>query len=120
DAVVGIVPVEPGLGDAGLVQRFDTPGRALAQLLQFAELDRLGGARLRAGRLLAHAEPDVAEGALEHASAPGPLLEHPVGAGGDAVAAAVADIGLHDHGPELGAEDRPGRAHVQAGGVRAV
>ena len=35
-------------------------------------------------------------------------------------AAAVADVVLHHHGAELGAEQRPGRAHVEAPGVRAV
>ena len=37
-----------------------------------------------------------------------------------AVAAAVADVVLHHHGAELGAEQRTGRAHVQAAGVGAV
>ena len=38
----------------------------------------------------------------------------------DAVAAAVAHVGLQDHGVELGADERAGRAGVQAAGVRAV
>ena len=47
-------------------------------------------------------------------------VDHAVGAGRDAVAAAVADVVLHDDGAELRAEQRPGRADVEAGGVRAV
>ena len=50
----------------------------------------------------------------------GAPLDHPERAGRHAVAAAVADVVLHDDGAELGAEQRPGRAHVQAAGVRAV
>src|SRR3712207_8124919 len=48
------------------------------------------------------------------------LFRSAVGAGRHAVAAAVADVALHHHGAELGAEQRPGRADVQAAGVRAV
>src|SRR5207302_7565310 len=49
-----------------------------------------------------------------------PLVEHAERAGGDAVAATVADVLLHDDRAELGAEQRARRAHVEAGGVRAV
>src|SRR3712207_9063145 len=48
------------------------------------------------------------------------LFRSAVGAGRHAVAAAVADVALHHHGAELGAEQRAGRADVQAAGVRAV
>jgi hypothetical protein len=36
------------------------------------------------------------------------------------VAAAVADVGLDVDGVELGADERAGRADVEAGGVRSV
>src|SRR6478735_5856166 len=49
-----------------------------------------------------------------------PAFDDPEGARCHAVAAAVADVVLHDDGPELGAEERAGRAHVEAGGVGAV
>ena len=65
---------------------------ALAQLLQLAELDRVGRARLGAGRLLPDAEPVVAERALEDAPVVLALVEDAVGARRDAVAAAVADV----------------------------
>src|SRR3954451_840508 len=40
--------------------------------------------------------------------------------GRGAVAAAVAHVGLEDHGLELRADERAGRAGVEAAGVRAV
>src|SRR3546814_6126778 len=42
------------------------------------------------------------------------------GAGRYAIAAAVADVLLHDHGVELGAENRAGRAGFQTGRGVAV
>src|SRR4029453_10067415 len=47
-------------------------------------------------------------------------VDDPERAGGHAVAAAVADVGLDDHGAELGPEQRPGRADLQARGRAAV
>src|SRR5439155_11712768 len=49
-----------------------------------------------------------------------PLVEHAEGARRHAVAAAVADVLLNDDGVELGAEERAGRADIEAGGVGAV
>src|SRR5207245_4225979 len=49
-----------------------------------------------------------------------PLVEDAERARGDAVAAAVADVLLDDDRAELGAEERSGRADVEARGVRAV
>ena len=45
---------------------------------------------------------------------------HAERARGHAVAAAVADVLLHDDRAELGAEERAGRADVEAARVRAV
>ena len=44
----------------------------------------------------------------------------PNGQADDAVPAAVAHVVLDHHGAELGAEQRAGRAHVQAGRLGAV
>ena len=82
-------------------------------------IDSVGQALAQAG-VMSDRQPVVAQGAL-----PGPpvvraLVDDAVRAGGDAVAAAVADVLLDDDGAELGAEQRPGRAHVEAGGVGAV
>src|SRR5262249_779806 len=79
-----------------------------------------GGAGLRAGRQLTAAQPFVAQRAFERPAVASPPLDHPVRAGRHAVPAAVADVVLHHHGAELGAEQRSGRAHVQAGCVRTV
>ena len=49
-----------------------------------------------------------------------PLVDHAERTGRHAVAAAVADVLLDDDRAELGAEERAGRADVEAGGVRAV
>src|SRR5204862_8321669 len=49
-----------------------------------------------------------------------PAREHAERTRRHAVAAAVADVLLHDDGSELGAEERPRRADVEARGVRAV
>src|SRR5581483_6027616 len=73
---------------------------ALPQLREGAELDRLRRAGFRARRLVAALQPVVAERALPHA--------------------AVADVLLHDDRPELRAEERAGRADVEARRVRAV
>ena len=119
-----------------------TPGRLqvghpllgpLPQLVDVAELDRLGGAGLGAGRRLVVEQPVVAEGALLGdarvldrrnvlvlALLPDPAVDDAEGAAGHAVAAPVADVVLHHHGAELGAEQRTGRADVQTPGVRAV
>src|SRR5581483_4568864 len=93
---------------------------ARPQLLERTELDRLGRARLRARRRHALGESVVAERALPRPAVALALIDDAVGAGGDAIAAAVADVLLHDDGAELGAEQRSGRAHVEAGGVGAV
>src|SRR6185437_13191805 len=92
----------------------------LAQLVKRAELDRVRRARLGAGRLKAVADPVVAQRALPGAAVLLALVDDPVRAGGDAVAASVADVFLDHDRAELGAHQRPGRAHVEAGGVRAV
>src|SRR5262249_29390536 len=57
---------------------------------------------------------------LPHAPVALALVEHPEGAGHDAVAAAVADVLLDDDGPELGPEYRAGRADVEASRLGAV
>src|SRR5690606_16723776 len=120
DAVARVLAVQTGAAGPGRVQLPYPVRRALPQLLQRAELDGLGGAGLGAGRFHAGAEPVVAQGALPGASVLGPPLDDPVRAGGHAVAAAVADVLLHDDGAELGTEQRARRAHVEAGGVGAV
>src|SRR3954471_24074978 len=109
------------------------------QLVDLPELDRVGRARLRAGGLVPAFEPVVAERAFpdpavlllpEDRQVQGRLLGRPrrqltlvedaERTGWDAVAAAVADVLLHHDRPVLGAEERSGRADVEAGRMRAV
>src|SRR6202042_822142 len=100
-------------------QLLDAVLSTITQHVELAELDRVGRTRLRAGGFLTDLEAVVAERALEHATIFGPFVEDTVRTGGHAVAAAVADIGLDDDRPELGAEDRTGGADVPAGSGRA-
>src|SRR5581483_101963 len=113
-------PVQPGVGNARLHQLSDPPLGPPSQLVQLPELDRIRRARLRAGRLHTGTEPVVAHRAFPRPAVSATLVDHPVRACGDAVPAPVADVLLHDHGAELRTEQRPSRADVQAGGVRAV
>src|SRR6185437_1569765 len=120
DAVVGVLAVEAGLRDAPLVELFDPVRRALAQLVEFAELDGLSRAGLGAGRLHPVVKSVVAQRALVRRAIEGAPVDDAVWAAGDAVAAAVADVLLHDDGAELGAEQRAGGTDIQAAGVRTV
>src|SRR5262249_40949135 len=65
-------------------------------------------------------EPVVAEGALVGGARPLTEADHPVGAGRDAVPAAVAGLLLDEDCVELGADDRVCWADLQAGRVLAV
>ncbi len=120
DAVGRVGAVEAGLGHARRLQRVDPSRGPGPQLVQRPELDRLGRAGGGARRLQPAPQPVVAHGAFPGPPVPLALVDHPERAGGDAVAAAVADVLLHHHGAELGAHQRPGGAHLQAGGRRAV
>src|SRR5687767_8045012 len=115
DAVVLVGPVQPGARHL----RHALP-RPLPQLVQRAELNRCGRARLRARGRLSVQQAVVAERALPHPTVALALVDDAERAGGHAVAAAIADVLLHDDGAELGAEQRPGGAHLQAACPRAV
>src|SRR6266851_726956 len=90
------------------------------QLVAEAELDRLGGTGLGAGRPEPIVDAVVAEGAL--VGAPGVVVEghHPERARADAVPAAVADVLVDVDGAVLGPVDRPGGAGLEASRLRAV
>src|SRR5205807_4789326 len=116
---VGVAP-QPGPVGAAAVQLRDPGAAALGELVERSEGDRPGGARTDARRLLVDLEAVVAERALVGAVVDVGAGDHPERAGADAVAAAVADVVLHEHGAELGAHDGAGRADVHAAGVLAV
>ena len=94
--------------------------RPPAQLVEVPVLDRVGGAGLGAGRLQPVLQPVVAERTLMRPAVGRAERRHAEGAGGQAVAAAVADVLLDVDRVELGADDRAGRAGLQAAGVDAV
>ncbi len=120
DAVARVVPVQLRALLARHPHALQPRRGTLAQLVERAELDRLGRACLRARRLLASLEAVVAERALPHPPVPAALVEHAERARDDAVAAAVAHVRLHHDGPELRPEQRAGRAHVQTRRLGAV
>src|SRR3954471_22439367 len=93
---------------------------ALAQLVERPKLDRVRGAGLGTGRLHVVAKAVVTEGALPNAPVILTLVEDAERAGDHAVAAAVADVLLHDHRPELGPEERARGADVETARVGAV
>src|SRR5207302_2033269 len=115
--VVGIAAVELRPVPAFALQLRQPRVGALSQLLERSELDRLRRAGLRTRRLVAPLEAVVAERAL-----PDPpvllapqnggrrvgrgldvaLVEHAERTGRHAVAAAVANVLLHDHRAEFG------------------
>src|SRR5262249_47962698 len=91
-----------------------------AQLVEVAELDRLRRAGLRARRDFARLLPVVAKRALERAAVTWPPIDDAERARDDAVAEAVADVGLDVDPAEFGADDRSRRARLEAAGVLAV
>jgi hypothetical protein len=66
----------------------------------------------------------VTEGAFESAAGIGqrlrPAINHAKGTGNNTVTAAVADIVLDEHGADLGADDRTGRAGLETAGFFAM
>src|SRR3989442_4910568 len=94
--------------------------RPRPQLGDRSELYRVRGTRLRARGLEPHLEPVVAEGALLRGARHRVDVDDTERAGGDARAAAVADVGLDHHRVELGADDGAGRTHFQAPCLDAV
>src|SRR5689334_1951513 len=89
---LGAVEVRPVLAPG--VQLGDAAARLLAQFLDRAELDRGGRARLGAGGDQPVALAVEAERALVRQAVDRAPRNHAERAGGDAVGAAVADVGL--------------------------
>ena len=83
-------------------------------------MNRLGRTRFgaRGGHVLPQAV--IAEGALPGTAVLFPAVDDAERAVDDTVAAAVADVGLHVHGVEFGADNRPRRAAFEAAGPGAV
>src|SRR5207237_8773049 len=109
-----------GLAHPLRVQGAHSVGRYPTHFVERSELDRLGRTGRGASRLQVVLQPVVTEGALLGGSGVAIEADHAVGAGGDAVAAAVANVLLDIDGVELGADDGVGRADLEAAGVGAM
>src|SRR5579862_1103229 len=68
DAVVRVAPIQAGAVPPLSPQLLEAPVGSRTELLDLAELDRVGWARLRARRLVAALQTVVAERALPHAA----------------------------------------------------
>jgi hypothetical protein len=110
--VDGIIDIR--IGHPGGVELRDTPAGAVTELVQRPELDRLGRAGLGAGGNEARLLTVVAERALERAAVVGPAVDDAERTGYDAVAAAVADVGLYVDAAELRPDDRAGGTRLEA------
>src|SRR5687768_10574334 len=106
--------------NAACAQVLDPLLRADAQIFDLAELDRLRRTRGRARRLQSDLLPVVTERALERAAIGRAAIDDAEGAGDDAVAAAVADVGLDVDAAEFRAHDRTRGARLETAGVLAV
>src|SRR5262249_56632044 len=102
------------------LQLLDALAGTLVQLLDRAELDRRRWARLGAGWDQTIALAVVAERTLVRMAVEAGAGDDAKGAGGDAVRAAVADVGLNVDVLELVVEDGPCRAGLLTGGGDAV
>ena len=112
--------VNLGVLHAFVMQIFKSLFSLRLEFIQLAEHDGFRGTRLGAGRFQACFLAIGAEGALEGAAIVGIALNHSKGAGDDAVAASVANVGLQVDGAEFGAHERAGWASLHATGNFAV
>src|SRR5579871_5629628 len=114
------VAVEPRFGKSALAKRFDSGVGAGAELIEWSELDGIGGASLGTGRLQATFQTIVTKGALVRRAAS--LLvraDDSIGAGGHAILTPVADVLLDDDGSKLCSRDG-GRTRLEATRVLAM
>src|SRR4029077_12559283 len=119
ERAVRIGPIQLGL-DALRLELVHALMRPRAQFDDRPELDRVRGARLRAGGLEPHLEPVVAERALLRRARHRVHVDHAERARGDARPTTVANVGSDHDGVELGPDDRPGWTHLEAAYLDAV
>src|SRR5919106_833973 len=116
--LVGTVEIRARL--AALVERAHTLGGQHLEIGDRSKVDRVGRARLRARGLEPVLQPVVAERALLRGARRWIGPDDPERAGPDAVAAAVAGVGLDHHRVELRPDDGAGRAHLETARPHAV
>src|SRR5215468_10611630 len=102
------------------MELLDALARDLPQRFPIAKLDRVGRTGFGAGGLHVLFEAVVAERALPRAPIVMKPVDHAERAVDHAIPTAVADVRLNIDGVELGANDRAGRATLQATGAHAV
>ena len=94
--------------------------RARAQIIEPSEDDRFGRTNFCARRWEAALLAIITESTFEGAAGVGQRLRTTIDnakrTGYDAIPAAVADIILHEHRTDFGADDRPGRTGFEAAG----
>src|SRR5690242_6392005 len=112
--------IQVGALFASLLQLLYPFLRSVAQIADFAELDRLGRASFRASRFHPDLETIVTEGALLGGARYRINFDHSKGTGGDTVATAVARVRLDHHGIEFGASDGSRGTHFEARRLHAV
>src|SRR5262249_33628399 len=93
---------------------------AFAQLADRPKLNRIRRTCLGAGRLQAMLQAVVAQGALLRCPRGRVDLDDTEWTGRNTVATAITHVGLDDHRIELGADDGPCRAYLQATSLHAV
>src|SRR4029077_19835235 len=102
----------------------DTLTRTRAQIVEPPENDRFGWTNLRASRCEAALLSIVTEGAFECAACirqrRRSSINHPKRTRHDAVAAAIANVVLHQDRTNLGPHNRPCRARFETAGFLAM
>src|SRR6185437_4563461 len=115
---VGAVEIR---GDSALAQLAYALLSALEQLVHRAELNGVRGTRLRARGLEAVLQAIVAQRALVRLAVPVARdVDHAERTRAHTVAASVADVLLHVHRIELGADDRAGGTRLETRCIHAV
>src|SRR6266852_3277799 len=112
--------IQPGARLPQHVQLLHPPLSPLLELADRPELNGLSGTRLCAGGHHTRLEPVVAQRALLRRSRCVVDVDHAERARGDAHTATVAHVRLNHDGVELGADDRAGGTHFEAGGAHAM
>src|SRR5262249_44070078 len=116
----GGITIEIGAGRALLVQLLNSPAGPCAQLVDRAELDRLGRAGFGARRDQAIALSVVAKRAFVSVPIIAAARDDAEGTGRHAVGAAVTDVRLNEDVAELILHDRVGGTRLLAGSRDAV
>src|SRR3954462_3751437 len=112
--------IDIGAGHATTMQVCFAPPGTFLELANLTELDGVRWASLGTGRFQATLEPIVAKRALVRLAVQQADIDDTERTNRNAVSAAVADVLLHNHRVEFGANASAARARLQTGCVVAV